>query len=409
MINRLILWLSLAGMILALHLWIQKARGFDQGCLGLETHGAVIDETEGCGQVSALPASHLLGVSNAAWGYAFYFGLALLSFAKIVMPGRWPRRLHALGEIAVAGAFVYSGYLVYQMGFVAHAWCVLCSLSATLVAALFVLHVVLRRRGGFTAVDEALRGQELGLAAGALFGAMGVLVGVLLFVDRLGTRALDEGSTGRELEQIIGQTLPVYIDAEKLAEMRACHFDWQAPTLKPGALTDPSTPFIGNPAGPEVVVFYDPNCPHCKAYDRVFRQVIEKFKDRARFTMLPRPVWDASIPQTEALKVAEGSGKYFELWEAMFERQPGPRRGMDVGQITALFQELGIDPTNVAGRLAAARPAVLAARARAKAAGINAVPAVYIAGRKVWSPNRSPECMTTLIERMLAGAVKPVR
>jgi len=83
MINRLILWLSLAGMILALHLWIQKARGFDQGCLGLETHAVEVAEG-GCASAGLEAGSHLFGVSNAAWGYAFYFGLALLSFGKIV-------------------------------------------------------------------------------------------------------------------------------------------------------------------------------------------------------------------------------------------------------------------------------------------------------------------------------------
>ena len=129
MINRLILWLSLAGMILALHLWIQKARGFDQGCLGLSKPVFVVEK--GCSEVSALPASHLLGVSNAAWGYAFYFGMALLSFAKIFATPHWARRLHVLGEIGVAVALLYSGYLVYQMGFVAHAWCVLGSCTAT--------------------------------------------------------------------------------------------------------------------------------------------------------------------------------------------------------------------------------------------------------------------------------------
>ena len=152
MINRLILWLSLLGMILTLHLWIQKARGFDQGCLGLATHSESVVEG-GCNEVSRLPGSHLLGVSNAAWGYAFYFGLALLSFTKIIVSPSRARQLHRLGEIAVTAAFLYSIYLVYQMGFVAHAWCLLCIGSAVLVTLLLGLHLWLRRRGGFTPVS----------------------------------------------------------------------------------------------------------------------------------------------------------------------------------------------------------------------------------------------------------------
>ena len=101
MINRLILWLALAGMILTLHLWIQKSRGFDQGCLGLATHADVVIE-KGCREVSELPGGHLFGVSNAAWGYAFYFTVALLAFGKIVSAPIWARRMHAASEVLTA-------------------------------------------------------------------------------------------------------------------------------------------------------------------------------------------------------------------------------------------------------------------------------------------------------------------
>lgn len=406
MLHRLILWLSLAGMVLALHLWIQKARGFDQGCLGLSKPELV--DTAGCQEVGALPASHLFGVSNAAWGYAFYFGLALLSFGRIVVRQGTARRLHALGEAATAGAFLYSVYLVYQMGFVAHAWCVLCLTSAGLVTVLLALHVAIRRRGGFLPVEDAARGEELGRAAGALFAAVGVLVAVLLFVDRLGTRPLDQGSTAKEVERLVGEVLPDYIDPAKLAEMRTCRFDRDAPVLAPGVFTGPTTPFLGAAGGPEVIVFYDPNCPHCKKYHATFLRVAETYKDRARFTVLPRLLWNQSILQAEALKLAESGGKYFELWQRMFDLQPGPRKSLTLEQIAGLFRELGLDATDLEQRLEAAKPAVLAARAAVKRAGINSVPAVYIDGRNVWTMNRGEDCLGRLIERVRSRAVKPV-
>lgn len=405
MMNRLVLWLSLAGMVLALHLWIQKARDFDQGCLGLTKPVATTADagSGGCEEVSALPASHLLGVSNAAWGYAFYFALALGSFAKIFSKPAWARRLHALGEIAVAAALLYSGYLVYTMAFVAHAWCVLCTLSAGLVAALAVLHVMLRCAGGFQPVPESARLTELAAAGGALFAATGVLTGVLLFVDRLGTRPLDEGSTRREVEEVVGAALPRFIDAEKLREMRACRFDNDAPVLPWRDFVNGKTPFVGAADGPTVIVFFDPNCPHCAAYHPVFVRAMERFKDRARFTVLPRLLWDASILQAAALKLAEGTDKYFELWQAMFERpKNGSGRGASTEEIAAMFRTLGLDTTDLAGRLTAMRPQVLAERGKAQRAGIRGVPAVYINGRLVWSPNRSEDCLGTLIERVRA-------
>jgi uncharacterized membrane protein/thiol-disulfide isomerase/thioredoxin len=406
MINRLILWLSLLGMVLAVHLWIQKARDFDQGCLGLSKHVAVIDQD--CQEVGAIPASHLLGVSNAAWGYAFYFALALTSFAKLVTRAGWARRLHLAGEIGVAGALLYSGYLVYEMGFVAHAWCVLCLTSATMVFLLAVLHGVARVRGGFQPLEETARAGEFRAAVGAVFAAAGVFVGVLLFVDRLGTRPLDQGSTGRELLRIVGGSLPYFIDEGELAEMRACHFEREGPTIVPGEFTGPSTPYFGNMAGPEVVVFYDPNCPHCREYHAVFQRVMEKFRDRAHFAIVPRLLWKESARQAAALKLAEPSGKYFELWRVMFERQPGPERAMTVPQIEGIFAELGLDTKDLALRLAAAEPVEIASAEKARAAGIDGAPMVFIGGRKVWGWNRSEACIGTLIGRVADGQVKPV-
>ncbi|MBX3736133.1 MAG: vitamin K epoxide reductase family protein [Candidatus Didemnitutus sp.] len=408
MINRLILWLSLAGMVLALHLWVQKARGFDQGCLGLTKPAAVAPaERGGCEEVGALPSSHLLGVSNAAWGYAFYFALALVSFAKIFMVPPWARRLHAAGEITVVVALIYSGYLVYTMAFVAHAWCVLCTLSAVVVAALAVLHGALRWRGGFAPVPESARLVELAAAGGGLFVATGVLVGVLLFVDRLGTRPLDQGKTRGEVEDIVGTALPKFIDAAKLREMRPCRFDDDGRVVPWRDFLSEGTPFVGKAGGPTVIVFYDPNCGHCAAYHPIFVRAMERFKDRARFTIRPRVLWDASVLQVAALQLAEGSGKYFELWQAMFDRpKDGSGNGASVEQIAAIFRRLGLDASDLAARLEAVRPQVLAAREQAKRADIGGVPAIYIEGRRVWSPNRGEDCLGKLIEKV-GGSVSP--
>ena len=401
-IDRLILWLSLAGMILAIHLWVQKARGFDQGCLGLETHVATAEG--GCTDHTLQAGSHLLGVSNAAWGYAFYFGLALLSFGKIVVPGSWARRLHVAGEVLVALAFVYSAYLLYFQAFVAQAFCVLCLTSIGLVTSLFVLHAALRLRGGFRPVTEVERATELGLASGALFAGMGVLVGVLVFVNRLGTRPLDDGSGAIEMRRIVGRMLPAYIDPKKMEPFLACHFDGMAPSLDVRKFIGPATPFLGKADGVPVILFVDPHCPHCRHFYPGYMKLVDKFQDRARFYILPRILWDSSLPAVAALKLAEPTGKYFDLWKLEFDNPGG--KSLTVEQLSGFYKTLGLAPADLAARIEAVRPQVLAERKQALGDGIDGVPSIYIGGRKVFGWNYSEECLATLIEGALA-AQKP--
>ncbi len=400
MINRLILWLALAGMILTLHLWIQKSRGFDQGCLGLATHADVVIE-KGCREVSELPGGHLFGVSNAAWGYAFYFTVALLAFGKIVSAPIWARRMHAASEVLTAVAFLYSLWLVYQMA-AAGTWCVLCLVSAGFVTLLVAAHAAVRSRGGFQPVEESARGRELGLAVGGLFAMSGVLVGVVLFVNRLGTRPLEQGTTGAEVQRLVGRALPLYIDGDRLQEMRACRFDQSGSVLDMVNFVGRDTPFVGDARALRVVLFVDPNCPHCAVYFPEFMQAAESLNERAGFTVVPLMLWETSRRQVAALRLAEGSGKYFELWRAMFKQQAGPRKGMTTEQIAVLFRELGLDTTNLEQRLAAQGPSVDRARAAAQAGGIELVPAVFIGGRQVWLGNESPECLAKLVDRVAA-------
>lgn len=403
MTNRLIFWLSLAGMILSLHLWIQKARGFDQGCFGLSKPTLV--EPDGCREVSDLPASHLLGVSNSAWGYAFYFGVALLAFAQIVATPEWVRRSHIASEVAVTLALLYSIYLLGAMA-VANSYCLLCLASTGLVTALFALHGVSRFRGRGLPSTEATRSRELAYASIGAFGASGLLVAVLLFVNRLGTRPLDQGIEGRELRRVVGRSLPYFIDGEKLYAMRACRMEWSIPPLDLHKFVGPTTPFIGKAGGVRVILFVDPNCPHCKEYITGFLQVAERLKDQARFAVLPRMIWEESAAQIAALKLAEGSEKYFALWQAMFDRQPGPHRSMTPLQIAELFRDLGLDVTNLDERIARLRPTVLGDAKVASAAGLDAVPLVYLEMRQVWRQNNSPECLAVLIDRVNSGVIR---
>jgi uncharacterized membrane protein/protein-disulfide isomerase len=397
-LERAILGLALAGMVLSVHLWIQKARDFDQGCWGVFKPTA-LDPADGCAGVALLPASHLLGISNAAWGYAFYFGVALASFARLAVGPRVGLVLHRARALATGAAFFYSAYLIGQMAFVARAWCVLCLLSAALVTALTLLQGMLHRRGGFAAIDDAERPRELAWAALAGMGAIGVLTAVLLFVNRLGTRPLGDGSTGHDLEAAIGRTLPQFIEAEKLAEMRPCRFDAGAPALEVRRLLDDATPFLGAADGVEVTVFLDANCPHCRAYYPTVRRLIDRHAARAQFALVPVVLWDESVGAAAAVRLAGRAGKALAVWDALFARELPPKGELREEELRRLLREAGVDAPDVAARLAAERGAAETMRTRLRAAGVRHAPALYVGGRRVWGPSRGEECVGRLIEQ----------
>lgn len=408
MLERVILWLALAGMVLAVHLWIQKARGFDQGCLGV-LKPIVVDDASGCQEVGALPASHLFGVSNAAWGYAFYFGMALIALGKLIVGARAACRLHRLSEAVTAAALVYSGYLVFQMAFVAHAWCVLCSVSAGLVVALAATHGAIRWRGGYRPVAAEHRLLEFGWAGSALFAGVGLLLGVVLFVNRLGTRPLTQGHTGEELEEFVEGRIAATFDPQKFAEIRACRFAPGAKPVELEKLIGADMPFLGRADGVSVVVFMDPNCGHCRNYFPVWRELAERAGQRGRFMVIPVRLWPGSTDQIAALKLAEKSGKYFELWQRMFEATKDGRRFLSLEAIAGIWRELGLDAAGLAERIVALRPAVEAQNAQLAKAGIRSAPTVFVGGREVWRRNRSADCLGRLIERVEGQAAAPTR
>jgi uncharacterized membrane protein/protein-disulfide isomerase len=399
-LERAILGVALLGMVLAVHLWVQKARGFDQGCLGLQKP-ALVEPGEGCAEVALLPASHLFGVSNAAWGYAFYFAVALAAFGQLVVGAREARALHRGSAILTLGALVYSMHLVGQMAFVARTWCVLCVVSAALVATLAALHALIWRRGGVRVVDDATRPRELGWGAASLFAAMGLLVAVLLFVNRLGTRPLADGSTRAEFERQVGRVLPQFIDGAKLAELRPCRFDGTVPAIATRALVGAETPFFGAADGVEVAVFIDGNCPYCRAYYPVIRRLMASEGERAKFALVPVALSEEAVGLAAAVRLADRAGRSLAVWDALFARELSAEAALTPGELADLLRAAGVAGADLERRLTTEMAAVRELRFRLRAAGVQQAPAIYIEGRRVWGPSRGEECVRRLIDTTL--------
>jgi protein-disulfide isomerase/uncharacterized membrane protein len=378
MLNRAVFLLSLLGMMLALHLWIQKERNFDQGCWGFGRTASAPSIWEGCRAPKLQQAGNLLGVSTAAWGYAFYFAMATLAFGKCVLPAALAQRSHAASEVAVAVAFPYSIYLVYFQAFVAKAFCPLCLVSAAMITALFVIHAVQYVRGRFVPITESQRVAEVGYASGVAFIAMGGLVALLLFVDKVGTRA-SAPANGPDARVQYPLKTQEWIAAD--------------------------TPALGAAHGVSVVAFFDPNCPHCAGSYTTMTRLADRYKDGATIYVFPRVLWNYSMLQVQALELARQNGKYFEMWKLQFERRK--KGGMNLQDIETLFRDLGLDTHDLEKRLTTVRAAALALRDKAKTAGVNSTPTIFLEGSPIVGAARTEENIGKLIEQAIAARKAP--
>ncbi len=138
-LDRAFFALSLVGFLVVVHLGLQDRIGFSRGCMGFQTNEAV-ESAFNCELVTGSEAGTFLGLSNIAWGIAFYVTVALLGAAAMALPARTALLKRLRGGVVVLG-FAYALFLVskqVEMG----EYCALCLTSAAITALLFTLLIV---------------------------------------------------------------------------------------------------------------------------------------------------------------------------------------------------------------------------------------------------------------------------
>lgn len=164
-------------------------------------------------------------------------------------------------------------------------------------------------------------------------------------------------------------------------------------------------PYQGNfDADVTVIVYFDPNCPHCKTLHPIINNVILARGDTARYFTVPYVLWQYSLMQTEALFVAGQDGKYFEMLEAQYEHQQAG--GMGIDELVSLAKQIGLDPEVFRTRVERGmnQGMILARRQEIIDLGIRGTPAVMINGRVVDGQSKSLECIVELIDEASALA-----
>ncbi len=401
--NRITLIIALLGMILTLHMWVQKERGFDAGCFGLASAKMQTATVSGCQEAMEGDSSTTFGIDNVIAGFSFYSLMAILCLALVFTAGNVRKKIK-LFQLGLSGAaLIFTCYFLYLLFFQMHSLCILCLTSAAMIATLFGLRLVDVRNKEKTSKKEEPGAMvtELAVTTLSVFVAGVLLVADLIFLNNIaGAGATDT----TEIRTIANSVLETRIGAAFLERMAPCSIDDTKPVVNWESLIMPNDPFMGNPnARVTVLEFFDPNCPHCKMVHAVMKRVIERFSDRVRFFTKPYALWPKSLSQIEAIWLAAGSGKYYEMIEMQFQSQV--HEGLPLSTVKLMGENLGLDNPEFTRALdeQTLRQKVLQDKQMIKAAGIEAAPVILLNGKFVGRPGQSLtiDCISNLIEQEL--------
>lgn len=385
-LNRWIFGLALLGLLDTTHLWVQQQRQFEEGCFGVASL-APLERAFDCASVVQSAAGTLLGLSNTAWGALFYAAVAWLSALALVRPALRRPRYKLLRTGLLGGGLLYTLYLLYYQAFELATFCSLCLVSAALVLTMAGLQAyeLFTFRPATMEQPERLRSERFTLSGLALVTVL--LMGADVYLnDALAPETPTTAAAETPAAQPAAQT---------------CTFDAERPPVRYyRELITMNDPTAGNPEAKVVVIEYlDPNCPHCKSFHPVMKQVIERYGVQAYFVFKPIPLWQFSIPQVAALYAAAREGKFEAMLEAQFARQRSG--GLRLEEILEIAEQIGMDPDQLAQQINEGVFNEYMARQRRQASmiGVRGVPTVLINGRFVPGVARTVECLGQLIEQ----------
>jgi protein-disulfide isomerase len=153
--------------------------------------------------------------------------------------------------------------------------------------------------------------------------------------------------------------------------------------ISPKKIDISTAPMKGNPNGKITLVeFADYECPHCKRFQPVLRQVVEDFPNDVKlyFKHYPLPQHTNARLAAEAAVAAQKQGKFWQFQDKLWDHQD------DLGpaEIEKVAKESGLDLSKFRQDLAseAIKARVEKDHTDGTAAGIQATPTLFIDGRE---------------------------
>lgn len=390
MLDGAVLVLSLLGILVVVHLYIQSGIGFNRGCFGF-SDPATVHTSADCEAVITSDAGKLFGISNITWGFFYYVALAALSFAILYSSAQSLRQRKKLRALLILIGVLYSAYLSYTQVSVIDEYCKLCLISASIMLLIFITQLI----DIFSTADQPSKGvasgENLAKARKApLFIGVAALIVVLAGADLAYFNSLEDAAPP-----------PAQAAATDGAEaaIGACQYDPEKDRVSNYLeMVGASDPSRGNLESDVIVMeFFDPNCPACKAMHPLMDAIVEAHGDKARFVYRPFILWQHSVIQVEALHIAAGEGLFFEMLDGQFRMQR--QEGLGLAELETIADEIGLSKDLLRSRLERGlfRQVALRQRQNGIEAGVSGVPAILINGRFVQGSGRTFDCLSTLI------------
>jgi protein-disulfide isomerase len=161
-----------------------------------------------------------------------------------------------------------------------------------------------------------------------------------------------------------------------------------------------SVPHTGPVDAPvKLVEFFDFGCPGCKAFAPMLDEAMSRFTGKAVlfYKQFPLPSHTLSGPAAQAALAAAQQGKFKEMHDLLFARQPQHQES----QLREYARSLGLDMGKFEADFKAAEPVVKADIAEGDAAHVHGTPALFINGIEYSGPMH-PEYIAQWIEEALA-------
>ena len=376
--------LSLLGILLTLHLavWYGTGSGANDFVCGAGSD---------CQAVIAYDPAPL-GLASAWWGFMFYLLIGSLTLGIALNVLGKGALLTSARIVLVSGGFVYSLFLTLYQLIAISDWCLLCLISAGIVALMAGLVLVAWRT---PSVAEARRGLPQGELR--FHGLVTAAILVLVLLDYSYSRGQQAGSTESAVSIV---DFPV--------DPATCQYDPNSPPYEnlDQIVTD-YDPIVGSPTAPVTVMeFLDPNCNHCKSQHPHMEALAEAYPEQVRIVYKPVTLVGGpmhSLDEVTALWIADEYGVFEGMLSLQFEHQ-SPVTGLSAGRLASFARDLGINEREFRAKLSSGdyAPRVRQVMRIFDGMGLGGVPAIIVGGRHI-GVNRSFGCLKHFVDRELAG------